>query len=58
MPYEPSEKVILCLNRTMLKTITIRNAVYDELLMVKKKGESFSELLERLAKSEDRKHKK
>ncbi|MCL4322891.1 MAG: antitoxin VapB family protein [Candidatus Thermoplasmatota archaeon] len=42
----------------MLKTITIRNAVYDELLMVKKKGESFSELLERLAKSEDRKHKK
>ena len=57
MPYEPSEKVILCLNIniTMSKTITIRNAVYDELLMVKKKGESFSELLERLAKSEDRK---
>lgn len=57
MPYEPSEKVILCLNMNinMSKTITIRNAVYDELLMVKKKGESFSELLERLAKSEDRK---
>ena len=57
MPYEPSEKVILCLNIniTMSKTITIRNAVYNELLMVKKKGESFSELLERLAKSEDRK---
>ena len=39
----------------MSKTITIRKAVYDELLSVKKKGESFSELLERLAKSEDRK---
>ena len=39
----------------MFKTITIRKAVYDELLSVKKKGESFSELLERLAKSEDRK---
>ena len=39
----------------MFKTITIRKAVYDELLIVKKEGESFSELLERLAKSEDRK---
>jgi predicted CopG family antitoxin len=39
----------------MSKTITIRKAVYDELLMVKKKNESFSELLDRLVKSEDKK---
>ncbi len=39
----------------MPKTITIRKTVYDELLKVKKKNESFSELLERLVKSEDKK---
>ena len=39
----------------MPKTITIRKTVYDELLKVKKESESFSELLERLVKSEDKK---
>lgn len=51
------EIFITCLNINinMSKTITIRKAVYDELLMVKKKNESFSELLDRLVKSEDKK---
>ncbi|MEM0139978.1 MAG: antitoxin VapB family protein [Ferroplasma sp.] len=38
----------------MSKTITIRNAVYDELIKIKKNNESFSELLERLAILEDK----
>jgi len=33
----------------MVKTITIRDEVYKKLLTVKKKDESFSKLLERLA---------
>ncbi|MEM1582453.1 MAG: antitoxin VapB family protein [Candidatus Bathyarchaeia archaeon] len=32
----------------MVKTITIRDEVYRKLLMVKREGESFSELFERL----------
>ncbi|MEM2940238.1 MAG: antitoxin VapB family protein [Thermoproteota archaeon] len=32
----------------MVKTITIREEVYRKLLAVKREGESFSELLERL----------
>ncbi|MDE1868350.1 MAG: antitoxin [Candidatus Micrarchaeota archaeon] len=32
----------------MVKTITIRTSVYEDLIKVKKKGESFSELFERL----------
>jgi len=43
------------ININMSKTITIRKAVYDELIMAKKKNESFSELLDRLVKSEDKK---
>jgi predicted CopG family antitoxin len=38
----------------MSKTITIREAVYNELTRVKKENESFSELLDRLVKSEDK----
>lgn len=34
----------------MTKTIIIKQSVYDELIEFKKKGESFSELLERLVK--------
>jgi len=34
----------------MVKTITIRENVYDMLLVIKKKDESFSELFERMAK--------
>ena len=34
----------------MVKTITIRDVVFRELLGVKKKKESFSELLDRLVK--------
>jgi len=37
----------------MVKTITIRDVVYKHLLGVKKKDESFSELLDRLVKSSD-----
>jgi len=33
----------------MVKTITIKNEVHKKLLAVKRKDESFSELLERLA---------
>ena len=39
----------------MPKTITIKKSVYDELLRFKRENESFSELLDRLAKSQDRK---
>ena len=35
----------------MVKTITIRDDVYRKLLAVKRKDESFSELLERLVES-------
>ena len=36
----------------MPKTITIKKTVYDELLGFKKENESFSELLDRLVKSQ------
>ncbi len=39
---------------TMPKTITIKKSVYDELVKAKKEGESFSDLLERRVKSEDK----
>jgi len=35
-------------NKTMVKTLTIRDEVYRKLSTVKRKGESFSELFERL----------
>ena len=38
----------------MPKTITIKKSVYDELLGFKKKNESFSELLDRLIKSQSK----
>ncbi|MGP6208031.1 antitoxin VapB family protein [Cuniculiplasma sp. SKW3] len=38
----------------MSKTITIKNAVYDELVSFKKENESFSELLDRLVKSQSK----
>ncbi|MCW4045057.1 MAG: antitoxin VapB family protein [Candidatus Bathyarchaeota archaeon] len=37
----------------MVKTITIRDEVYQKLLAVKKKNESFSKLFERLAENRD-----
>jgi predicted CopG family antitoxin len=39
----------------MPKTITIKKSVYDELKGFKKENESFSELLERLVKSQSKK---
>ena len=39
----------------MSKTITIKKSVYDELNGFKKENESFSELLDRLIKSQSRK---
>jgi predicted CopG family antitoxin len=39
----------------MSKTITIKKAVYDELIGFKKDNESFSELLDRLVKSQSKK---
>ncbi len=39
----------------MPKTITIKQSVYDELKGFKKDNESFSELLERLIKSQSKK---
>ncbi len=38
----------------MPKTITIKKSVYDELITFKKENESFSELLDRLVKSQIR----
>jgi predicted CopG family antitoxin len=38
----------------MFKTITIKKAVYDELIKVKQPDESFSELLDRLVQSKDK----
>ena len=37
----------------MVKTITIRDEVYRKLITIKRKGESFSELFERLAECQD-----
>jgi predicted CopG family antitoxin len=37
----------------VVKTITIRDEVYRKLVTVKRKGESFSELFERLAENQD-----
>ena len=37
----------------LVKTITIRDEVYRKLLAVKRKDESFSELFDRLAESND-----
>jgi predicted CopG family antitoxin len=37
----------------LAKTITIRNEVYEKLLTVKKKDESFSELFERLVENKN-----
>lgn len=37
----------------MVKTITIRDEVYKKLLAVKREGESFSELFERLVEGMD-----
>jgi predicted CopG family antitoxin len=39
----------------MSKTITIKNSVYDELKGFKKENESFSEVLDRLIKSQSKK---
>ncbi len=38
----------------MPKTITIKKSVYDELIGFKKENESFSDLLERLVKSQSK----
>jgi Uncharacterized ACR, COG1753. len=38
----------------MPKTITIKKSVYDELIGFKKEKESFSDLLERLVKSQSK----
>ncbi len=38
----------------MSKTITIKKSVYDELIAFKKENESFSELLDRLVKSQSK----
>ena len=37
----------------MVKTLTIKEDVYNRLVAIKKQGESFSDLFERLAKKED-----
>ncbi len=37
----------------MTKTITIRDEVYKKLLRIKREGESFSDLFERLVESTD-----
>lgn len=37
----------------MVKTITIRNEVYNKLITVKRKNESFSELFDRLTENSD-----
>jgi predicted CopG family antitoxin len=37
----------------MVKTLTIKEDVYRKLVAIKKQGESFSDLFERLAKKED-----
>ena len=40
----------------MAKTISIKKSVYEELKAFKKENESFSELLDRLVKSQSRKN--
>jgi predicted CopG family antitoxin len=40
-------------NLDMVKTLTIKEDVYRKLVAIKKQGESFSDLFERLAKKED-----
>ena len=40
---------------SLSKTITIKNSVYDELKGFKKENESFSEVLDRLIKSQSKK---
>lgn len=40
----------------MFKTITIKKSVYDELKAFKKENESFSDLLDRLIKSQSKKN--
>jgi len=37
----------------MVKTITIRDEVYQKLIVIKREDESFSELFERLVKCQD-----
>lgn len=37
----------------MVKTITIRDEIYRKLMTVKRNGESFSELFDRLAECQD-----
>ena len=37
----------------MVKTLTIKEDVYNKLVAIKKQGESFSDLFERLAKKEN-----
>jgi predicted CopG family antitoxin len=37
----------------MVKTITIRDEVYHKLVTIKRKGESFSQLFDRLAECQD-----
>jgi len=37
----------------MVKTLTIKEDVYNRLVAIKRQGESFSDLFERLAKKED-----
>ena len=37
----------------MVKTLTIKEDVYKKLVAIKKQGESFSDLFERLAEKED-----
>ena len=38
----------ICFDANLVKTITVRDEVYRKLLAVKREGESFSELFERL----------
>ena len=40
----------------MAKTISLKKSVYEELKAFKKENESFSELLDRLVKSQSRKN--
>ena len=42
--------------QNIFKIITIKKAVYDKLIKVKQPDESFSELLDRLVQSEDKRN--
>lgn len=46
-------KQIICRSAVMVKTITIRNEVYRKLVEIKRKDESFSQLLDRLLERQD-----